>query len=293
MKLSTQFLLIILAIFIGFMTAGWFYSDSLLTRINEEWVSRLSERQVAFDKQRTLEPLKQEIALARALAGNPDILNMAIHEDDASLKQRGLTVLEQFRAKFSDHTYFAAIVKSGHYYFNDAANNYAGNQLRYTLQKNNSNDAWFYATVASKLSYQINVDPDAHLGGTKVWINVQVKNGKDVVAIIGTGIDIQKFIQDTVGMVQPDVHNLFIDTNMAVQLDEDKSLIDYASLTKSVEQRRKVDALIPNTTDLARLKDVMRQLESSPDQIKTLWVTFIGKQMLLGVAYSRKLDGTT
>ena len=285
MKLRTRFFILTGVIFLAFMATAWLYSRYLVTKINEQWALRLTEKQVQFDKHRTLQPLLREIALARRLAIEPALIDMATHEEDEAVRQRALAVIEQYRLQFSDHNYFLAMAKSGHYYFNDASNQYANQQLRYTLARGNSNDEWFFATAASKLEYQVNVDPDAHLGGIKVWINVQVKNGDEVVAVIGTGIDIGEFIQDTVGVAQNDMHNLFVDRDMAVQLHADKSLIDYASLTKSVEQRRKVDVLIHDPGDLAQLRVAMRQLEAAPELTKTLWVNYAGKKMLLGVAY--------
>jgi diguanylate cyclase (GGDEF)-like protein/PAS domain S-box-containing protein len=272
-------------IFLVFMTMLGLYSRFLVTQINEQWGTRLAEKQVLFDKHRTLQPLLREISLARKLAAEPAIIQMALHEEDLTAHQRGLAVLEQYRLRFQDRSYFAAMVKSNHYYFNDAANQFGGQQLRYTLAHGKSDDAWFFATVANKQIYQVNVDPDAHLGNVKVWINVAVKNGEETVAIIGTGIDIGDFLKDTVDVAQAGIHNLFIDRDMAVQLHSDKSLIDYASLTKSVEQRRKVDVLLTAPGDLTHLRSVMQRLESAPNQVETLWVQHEGKKVLLGVAY--------
>lgn len=285
MKLRTRFAILMCMIFIAFMGTVWVYSRHLVEQINEQWGTRMAEKQVLFDKQRTLQPLLREIALARQLAAEPALLEMVLHEDDADKRQRALAVMEQYRLRFQDRSYFAAMVKSGHYYFNDAANQYAGKQLRYTLSRRDADDAWFYATVASDEDYQVNVDPDAHLGNVKVWINVAVRQGDKVVAVVGTGIDIGDFIRDTVDVIQAGIRNLFINRDMAVQLHPDTSLIDYASLTKSIAERRKVDVLLNNPDDLARLRIVMQGLETSPNRVETLWVDYAGKKVLLGVAY--------
>ncbi len=285
MKLKTRFMFLMTLIFFAFMLAIWIYSEYLVTKINEQWGLRLADKQVLFDKNRTLQPLLREISLAKQLASDPAILELALHEEDGSVRQRALVVLEQYRLKFQDRSYFAGVVKSGHYYFNDAAHQFDGKQLRYTLLPDKSVDAWFFATVAARQDYQINVDPDEHLGNTKVWINVSVKKADQVVAVIGTGIAISDFLQSSVGVVGSGIHNLFIDRDMAIQLHEDRSLIDYASLTKSVDQHRKVDVLLTDALDIEHLRSAMRRLESAPGQVETLWVTYAGKKMLLGVAY--------
>ncbi|MDP1870508.1 MAG: diguanylate cyclase [Gallionella sp.] len=286
MKLKTRIFILMSVIFAAFMVTIALYSSYLVTQLNEHWGARVTEKQVLFDKHRTLQPLLREIGLARQLAAEPAMLEMALHEGSVKAQEAGIGVLEQYRMRFQDHSYFAAIIKSGHYYFNDDdAKQFGAQQLRYTLSRKNPDDAWFYATVESDHEYQVNVDPDAHLGNVKVWINVAVKQGNRVVAVIGTGIDIGEFLKGTVDDTQVGIDNLFIDRDMAVQLHADQTLIDYASLTKAVDQRRKVDVLLRDPSDLAKLRAVMHRLESAPDKIETLWVNYEGRKRLLGVAY--------
>jgi len=58
--------------------------------------------------------------------------------------------------------------------------------LRYTLDRTKPEHAWFYATLKSTQDYLINVDPNAELGVTKVWINVLLRDGDKVLGVIGT-----------------------------------------------------------------------------------------------------------
>lgn len=284
-NLKHKFFILIFGILLGFSAIAWLFSSHLVSQANERWAALLAGRQVMFDKHRTLLPLTREIALARQVAVDPALLEMALHEDDPAVRQRAIKVLETYRLNFSDRSYFAAFARSGNYYFNDAANQFAGKQLRYTLSAANPNDKWFFSTLGSGKDYQVNVDPDIHLGVTKVWINVLIKQGSQVLGVIGTGIDITGFLKETVDIHQPGVHNLFVDRDMAIQLYRDTSLIDYASITKDVNHRSKVDVLLTSPSDIASLRQVMRRLENSEETVDTLWVTFNGKQHLLGVSY--------
>ena len=193
--------------------------------------------------------------------------------------------MENYRFNFRDHSYFAAIARSGSYYFNDATDQFNGKQFRYKLSPGNANDKWFYATIADGKAYQVNLDPDIHLGVTKVWINVLIKNGIETLGVIGTGIDLTDFLKETVSISQHGVDNLFIDKNMAIQLYNDPKLIDYMSIAKDATQRIKVDKLFKNSGELDQLGVVMRQLESNPGQSRIMWVEFEGVKHLLGVAY--------
>ncbi len=274
-----------IVIFIGFMLITWFLSVQLTNKVNQQWGAKFAERQVMFDKSRTLAPLIREIALARQMAAEPAIIAMALREHDPEFRRRGIAVMEKYRSNFRDHSYFAAFAQSGNYYFNDAANQYAGKQLRYVLSPTVAKDKWFYATLTDVKEYEVSLDFNAHLKVTKAWINVLIRSGNETLGIIGTGIDLSDLIKETVNITQPGVANLFIDQNMAIQLHSDPKLIDYMTVAKDAEQRIKVDVLLKNPADIDHLRQVMLELERSPADIATLWVTYEGKRHLLGVAY--------
>lgn len=285
MKLKIRFLLLMGAIFVGFMSITWLLSHQLMDKLNRQWSEKFTQRQVMFDKFRTLAPLIREIALARQLAAEPAIVAMALREQDKAVQQSGVAAMERYRFNFRDHSYFAAFAQSGNYYFNDAANQYGGKQLRYTLSPTSPKDKWFYATLVDGKEYQVNLDPDVHLKVTKAWINVLIRNGNETLGIIGTGIDLTELIKETVSVTQEGVENLFIDQSMAIQLNSDPKLIDYMTVAKDVGQRIKVDVLLKNPADIERLRQVMQELARSPADIATLSVDYQGKKHLLGVAY--------
>jgi hypothetical protein len=153
MKLKTRFLLLMGAIFVGFMLITWLLSMQLMNKLNEQWGNQFVKRQVMFDKYRALAPLIREIALARQMAAEPAIIEMALHENNAELRQRGIAAMEKYRFNFRDHSYFAAFAQSGNYYYNDATNQYASKQKRYVLSPTSPKDKWFYATLVDGKEY--------------------------------------------------------------------------------------------------------------------------------------------
>jgi len=196
-------------------------------------------------------------------------------------------VMEHYRIDFRAHSYFAALAGRGRHYFNDVNATYPGRQYRYTLSPNSKNDEWFYATLKDDKDYQINLDPDAHLGVIKVWINVLLKNGDEVLGVIGTGIDLTDFLKESVGLEQEGMHNFFVDENMAVQLSVDTTLIDFASLTKDSSERIKMDVLFDDPSDVARIRGIADKLKGAIKQseVLTTWVSYRGEKHLLGIAY--------
>lgn len=287
MKLNTRFLLLRVAIFVVFALLSWLSFNMMVNAINEQWGKQFAQRQVLFDKHRTLSPLIREIRMARQMAAEPALIEMALDESNAAAKARAIAVMERYRFDFRDHSYFAAFAKSNNYYFNDASGKFSKNPYRYTLSPHQQNDAWFYATLIDGKDYQINLDPDIHLGLVKVWINVLLKKNDEVLGVIGTGIDLTEFLKESVDIEQPGVHNFFIDENFAIQLSSDPKLIDYASLAKDESERLKVDVLFNNPAEMLRLRQLATQLSqnATSGQVSTMWVDFRGERHLLGIAY--------
>ncbi len=284
MKLERKFLLLVTGIFVFSSLIGWLVFKNMTSEINRDWSRQFVERQILFDKYRTFSPLIKEVALARKMAAEPALVHMALHEDDPEARRNGLAEMERYRIRFSDHTFFAAFALSGHYYFNNAAGQFSGDELRYTLSQDNPGDGWFFATIAQGKDFQINIAQDRHLGETKVWINALIRSGREVVGIAGTGVDLSEFLAETVNLTQPGIHNFFIDDDLSIKLSSDPKLIDYASIAKKSTQRITMDALL-NPEDVKKLRQTLTQLRAgSGNDIANIWVEFQGRVFLLGVA---------
>jgi hypothetical protein len=145
-------------LFMVFSIFVWLYAKQLSTKINEQWGEKFIEKQIIFDKYRTLSPIVKEIQIVKKLASEPSIVAMGQNEADPIVLQEGLKTLEKYRILFQDRSYFVAFTKSKNYYFNDSLNQFEDKQLRYKLNENKSDDRWFFETLKIDDNYQINVD---------------------------------------------------------------------------------------------------------------------------------------
>ncbi|MDD3343096.1 MAG: diguanylate cyclase [Sulfurospirillaceae bacterium] len=292
MKLKARLFIFMTALFIVFASAVWVYSQSLIQSINEEWAQKFVKKQIVFDKNRILLPIMLEVELIKELAENPSVIAMALHEDDAQLLNHGLDIFEQYRLKLQDKSYFVAFVKSENYYYNDASNQFAHKQLRYKLSSLAPNDRWFYQAINEARDYQVNVDEDSVTGATKVWINYLIKHDGKILGVIGTGLDYSHFLEESVGIEQKGVRNLFINHDLSIQLARDTHLIDYATIANRDGTHRMLHSLISDPKDIEAIKNALSLLRSQPnsDEVKTFWVTFEGKKRLLGIAYLEAFD---
>lgn len=283
LNLQSRFLLVIGTAALCFALVIWGVFSSVSERLVERLGARFAEKQVLYDKARTLQPLIREVALARQMADNSIIKQWATNEQDAQLRQRALDEMEKFRPHFQDGSYFLALAGSGHYYFNDADNQYAGRQLRYTLDPTLPENAWFYATLKSNRNYLINVDPDTSLGVTKVWVNVLLRDGNKVLGVLGTGLDLTDFIRKVADISQPGVTNLFVDRNAAIQIYRNVAYIDFSSIAKSSDHRRSVNQLLDQPEDRAWIRQAIHQLDDGNTTVATKFVKIRGKRYLAGV----------
>jgi diguanylate cyclase (GGDEF)-like protein len=248
-----------------------------------------AEKQVLYDRHRGLEALMREVSLAEALAGSQSIRDWANDESNENLKRRGIAELEHFRQSFADKSYFFVIGASGNYYFNDAANAYAGSQFRYTVSPDNPRDAWYYATVQLGEGCHLNVDNDANLRVTKVWMNCVIREGRRVLGILGTGIDLTSFIQEVVNVPQVGVTSMFVDRQGAVQAHRDQDMVDLRSLTAEMSAKRTVYSMLDNAGDRAALQALMDEVAAGDAVAKSRFMTVSGRQMLVGVGYLDRL----
>ena len=165
--------------------------------ISEGFAKRYAEKHAQLDKSRILAPIRREVALARKLADSEIMRAWCRSERDPSARARALAELESFRRSFEDQSYFFIPAASRHYYFNNAADEFHGRELRYTLDPADSANAWYFSTMKTVADFALHVDSSEQLGLLKVWINVLVKDHDDKVGLVGTGVDLSAFMQET------------------------------------------------------------------------------------------------
>ena len=297
MRLRPKFNLLLVLVFVSVSLASWLAVQQVSSSINQQWASLYARRQVQYDKQRILAPLLREIALARQLAMEPALLAAAENIEDPSRMLEALRVLERYRENFRAQSYFFALTENGDYYYNNAKGEYTGKQLQYQLSPDKPDDKWFYATLDLGRPYQVNLDPDYNLNVTKVWINVLVGPPEAPVAMVGTGIDIRDFLQEFISQGVPGIRNIFVDRDRAIQLYQDTSLIDFASITKQASERSRVDSLFDRPADVVAVSRIMDDMllqysgeQSQTTPVETVRVMFEGQTHLLGVSYLPEID---
>lgn len=292
LNLRPRFLLLVLTLFLLSAPLVWMSVRSVAEGIVEQWAVRYAEKQVQYDKARSLQPILHEVSLSRQLAESPVLLRWAQQPDDPALEQKALAELENYRRFFADHSYFVALLKNHRYYFNNAANEYAGRQFRYVLDPRAPKDAWFFDLVRQdQRVVHINVNPDPELGVTKLWIDVLIRQGGKVLGMAGTGLELTPFIERSVQNVTPGISTLFVDYQGAIQLYRDQDLIDYASVTRAEGEHNTLDLLFHSAADRSAVHQAMKRARTSEvNHVATSFVDMQGQRSLVSVVYLPELD---
>lgn len=265
--------------------AAWWMARQQAIGIVEQWAVRYAENQVLYDKTRMLQPILREIALTRQLASSQQVRAWARDPENAVLAQNALTELENFRLNFTDQSYFLALGQSGRYYHNNAANEFSGREYRYTLDAKKPADQWFYDIIRQKRDLHLNVNPDVNLGVTKLWIDVLIRDGNDILGVVGTGLDLSSFIREVVNNPRPGITSLFTDHEGAIQVYRDERLIDFASISKNQLERKTIDLLFERPSDREAIQSAMKELEKLETTVVTRFVEVAGRSHLAGIAY--------
>jgi len=290
MSLNFRFFLASLCLIFASFAATWPSVSSLAEGIIEEWAVRYAEKQVLYDRERTLQPIIRELALAHQFAKSAALIRFARQPYDPSLRKKALQEMENFRFDFLEMNYFVALYKTGEYFHNDANNRFQGRQLRYVLSQKDPADAWFYQQIKQKRNIHVNVNWDDKLDATKLWTNVLLKDGKDVLGIVGTGLNLKGVLERMVQRVDPGVTNIFVDHIGAIQLYHDSNLINFSSFTQPTKDLHRVDDLIDTDADRAILKQSMQNANKNADSVISQYIQVEGKRSLLAVAYLPEID---
>ena len=247
------------------------------------------KKQIQFNRELVLQPLIRDIALINKLASSPKLLKWAENENNPVLKKQGIAELESYRKIFHDKCYFIAFKSSLNYYYNDGSSKNC-THASYKLEPGKEENCWFFGTIKSGKDYLLNVDHDAKLDVTKVWINWVLKDGDKILGVVGTGIDLKKFIDKVVENSQHGIINILVDDKGAIQVFEKLNEIDYRSISKPVSERKTFFERLEREKDKVALAKAIREAKLDKNNMPVFFAKVDGCIHLIGVGYMKEIN---
>jgi len=265
---------------------GW----QVLEQVREHFSQVYARNLTLLQREKILAPVSRELALSRRLADSEVTRQWMLDENNPARRALFFREAEGYRQDFRDHSYFAIVNSSLHYYFNDASspNNLTPHD---TLHAGAASDAWYFSTMAAPANFNVNVDLDTPLNLTKVWINVKVRDGDHDIGLAGTGLDLSRFLQDFISSDEPGVTPMLLNPDGLIQAHPDHRLIALNSGTHAAAtpDSEGLYAQLADATSKASLHQLLLRAQQTPEGVETDWVQLDGRRQLLAVSYIPEL----
>jgi serine phosphatase RsbU (regulator of sigma subunit) len=215
-------------------------SAAVGTKILHDLTAELSRRLAVSEAQLTREKIQalvgREVAVAERFAGLTALGEWLLAEQDPIARGRFLAEAAGFRQAFSDQSYFVIHHRSLAYYYADQTRHRA--IFRYTLEGNKTEDDWYFSTMDKPADYTLNVNHDANLKVTSLWINVQVRDAAGApLGLAGTGMQLDRFLASMLASGTRGSLSFVVDDAGRIVAHPDPERIEYGALDKQESQR--------------------------------------------------------
>ncbi|MET4701139.1 sigma-B regulation protein RsbU (phosphoserine phosphatase) [Constrictibacter sp. MBR-5] len=282
--------LVLLATFLAVALPSLWLLMAVIDRLTEHYGMRYARDNAALQKERLLSPTLRDLVLARKLADSPVIRSWARNESDPAVHALAIAELESYKRFFQDTAYFVAIGSSRHYYFSDAQSDPAAvSQPREALDLSVARNAWFPTAMASDAPYMLNVDNNGLLGATKVWINVPIRDGGETLGIAGTGVDLGAFVTAFLADLGPGISGIIIDRGGAIQVHENRDLIDLNTRSKAEADRSTIYRRMESDDDRATLRAGLDRLQAGASTVESFPLSIDGRTHLVAATFMPEL----
>ena len=188
--------------------------------------------------------LQPEIALVKKMASSPLLRKFFINPNDAALKKSAFEEFESFKDAYSSHIIFWA---------NDTDREFwNGMEYSYTIDPNNPADYWYKMTLYETDVYNFNINYNAELDMTCLWLNAVVRDAKNKpIGMSGTGIELDSFIDKSFEGLEEGYNMYFFNEGKEITGAKDKSLlVDKKTIDTVFNVEIDFDELMQNAKEL-------------------------------------------
>ncbi|MGJ7457267.1 biofilm regulation protein phosphatase SiaA [Halomonas sp. RA08-2] len=281
--------LLLLACLLALIPAG-LIGWKAVAEVRDHFAGAFAEQYTLLQMQRVIAPVTRELALSRRLADSIVTREWLRAPEDPTRQARFLAEAEGFRQHFASRSYFIVDHASGDYYLGDGGGD-NGTEPRYRLSQEAPDHAWYFATMDSTSTYDINVSADQALDLAMVWFNVKVMDNDTLLGLAGGGIDLQQFIRRFLGNTPSGMTPMLVDSRGTLQVHPDTSRIALGSGRHPLEDgdRPRIQALV-GESDREPLRRAMHDAMRRPGTVVALEAELEGEPRLLSVGYLPELQ---
>lgn len=233
--------------------------------------------------------LSTNIRLAQKITTAGLLFSWLENEGDEAAKKRALKLMNDSVSIAQADSWFVAFKESGHFYFDDKSNTFRGKEQLKKLEPGLSEDAWFYHTLHSAASYNMNIDYDSAVGATKLWLNVPVTYEGIRSAVIGFGIDYKNFIDDYIASSNHMLTSMVLSTKGAILAHPNPTKVTHNVHTSEASSWNMIWTMLDEASK-ERLNVALQMLPYSKEHTNTLELNVEGTQCIVALSYIPELE---
>jgi len=177
-------IILFLLIFIG----GSFIFIMAMTNTIQENTGHELKKALEVERIKLESSVNGEIAIALKMADSPVIQTYFSNPADPEFERIAFMEIAGYRRAFAGNSVF---------WVNDIDHRfYSDDQYSHTLDINDPNNYWYLMTLRETEKYNFNINFNADLNVTNLWINAPVFDSRRrPIGILGTGIDVTAFVE--------------------------------------------------------------------------------------------------
>jgi len=147
------------------------------------------EQSMELERAKLESSVNGEIAIALKMATSPLIQRHFQNPADSELKKIAFEEIDGYRRAFKSNSTFWASDKDKEFYFSE--------DNHYTIDAEKPDNYWYKMTLYETEKYNFNINYNAEIQKTMLWINAPVFNEQHTpIGLVGTGIDLTEFINN-------------------------------------------------------------------------------------------------
>lgn len=265
---------------------GW----KAVAEVRDHFAGAYAEQYTLLQMQRVIAPVSRELALSRRFTDSLLTREWLRAPEDPTRQARFLTEAEGFRQHFASRAYFIVDHASGDYYLGDDSRDNDAAPLD-RLEPTAPEDAWYFDTMDSTSTYDINVGADQALDRAMVWINVKVMDDGALLGLAGGGIELQQFIRRFLGDTPAGMTPMLVDARGTLQVHPDTSRIALGSGRNPLEDNagQRIQDMV-GEADREPLRQAMHDAMRRPGSVISLEAELEGEPRLMNVGYLPELQ---
>lgn len=272
------------------LALSWVALDRITDDIAMGWANQMLEHETTYEMERATRPIVDELRSVNRLSVSEEITRWARNPQNEILEEQAIRLLNSSAESLIAGSYFVALANNNNYYYNNAAGEFDDREYRYTLDPANRLDGWFYTSLKDSRSYNLNVDFDRGIRKLKLWVNVQIRDGDEVLGLIGTGFEVAELLQPYLGGTREVYTAFFLDRDAAIQLSSARVGLEMGSVAKAAEDKLSIYYYIKDPVEQALLQTALESAKQSPGAFFSLTLDWQNAEHIVGVTYLPDMD---